>query len=356
MSALKLNLIGFLFVHLAILFVGDVAFANSDDGDSDSPRAWQLSWDNDRFIRRGTDQLYTNGIRVDWTYLKRPSNPVGPVILDGLEVLNGEGPQNTASYSFGQLLYTPTSIKTAVPQPTDRPWAAFLYFGIAAHNDPLDSRWHRSSELKIGVVGPSALGEEVQSAVHNVTGSAQPKGWDNQVKSRVGVQLTHARTYRVDREFTGDHIALQFGFGATAGTIRNYLNATATVVVGDLEGQTAPVLVGNEGDFVVADLRRRPQYMKPFGFFSITPTLMLYNYFLEGQTPYGKNDIDIKNLYFTLQYGVSIPVERWLGGKGDGRLLYKQSIRTREFGLDSGFNGVEIGSHRWGTVEFHRPF
>ena len=80
---------------------------------------------------------------------------------------------------LGHNLYTPRSIAVSAPQPLDRPWAAWLYLGGVAQrarDDRIDT-----IELDLGLVGPAALGRDVQSGWHRLIGSPQPQGWQHQI-------------------------------------------------------------------------------------------------------------------------------------------------------------------------------
>lgn len=355
MISIKNKIASKIIIFLTAVYAKSIFAQDPTSAEENRVRAIHVTWDNDRFVKGGTDQWYTNGFRVDWTYERNPKNSAASLLASGVDALNDNGPNRSISYSVGQLLYTPKNIRESQPQFNDRPWGAFLYAGLASHADPGNGNVHTSTELKLGIVGPAALGDEVQSAVHKITGSAQPQGWDTQLKPRIGVQLSHSRTYRVQTSLSPHHIGFQVGYGGAIGSVRNYVNTTATILIGDLSGQVSPVQVGNENDFIVVDLKDREQYLKPFGFVSFTPTLMIYNYFLEGKTPFGENDLNIRDIYSTFQFGFSVPIGRWLFGDGRSRLMYRQSIRTKEFTSDSDVAGSREASHRWGTLEFYFP-
>ena len=62
-------------------------------------------------------------------------------------------------------------------------------FGIEF--DTLDS-----VELNFGVVGPYALGEEVQNNYHDLIGVARSNGWDNQLNNELGFMMIFERKWR----------------------------------------------------------------------------------------------------------------------------------------------------------------
>lgn len=328
---------------IATLICATSAFAIDDVA------GWQVSWDNDVWAKGKTDRWYTNGLRLTWTWDKPPQNELSRMFLKGSEWFLWSSPTPTLSYSVGQAMYTPRDIQLRVPPLDDRPWGAFFYFSVTAHAYREDE--FRATELKLGTTGRYALGEQAQKLVHRITSSAEPQGWDQQLKARPGIQLTHARIYRFGDKLVGDKVGFQAGWGLGLGTLRGRGSVDAAVVVGDLGGPNGPMLVGNEGDFVVQDFNNRPQFRKPFAFLAANLTGVAYNYFLDGRTPYGHAAIRPKRLYTVINAGVSLPLQEWLGSSWP-RLVYTQSIRSPEFESDLP-SGPGDRRQRWGTLAAH---
>ncbi len=167
-----------------------------------------LHLENDLFT--GTDRYYTNGVKATWLskdletlsdekhlpgWFKRSLG-----WLDNLSVGDGsvgkseEKVWRNIGISFGQSIFTPQETDTDIPDPDDRPYAGWLYGSFALHSKT--SRTLDTVELTMGVVGPSALGEEVQNSVHRKIGAKEAYGWDYQLKDEPGVILTWMRYYR----------------------------------------------------------------------------------------------------------------------------------------------------------------
>jgi hypothetical protein len=114
-----------------------------------------LFFDNDTF--GGTDENYTNGVRLSWI---SPSLPVDRLSgfhrnLDWLlHRIDWQG-GNPWLYQYGisltQLMFTPEDIATSTLIPDDRPYAGWLGLGFSLHAKT-DSLLH-SLELSVGVVG-----------------------------------------------------------------------------------------------------------------------------------------------------------------------------------------------------------
>ncbi len=52
-------------------------------------------------------------------------------------------------------------------------------------------------DLDLGVIGPAALGEQVQNGFHHLIGDTPNRGWDSQLPNQPVVQLLASRTWRL---------------------------------------------------------------------------------------------------------------------------------------------------------------
>ena len=328
---------------MGLAFAARVGAASVDE----SLTGWQLAIDNDVFVKRGSDRWYTNGIRATWTYggEAQQLNLYSQQVAEAGKWFLWCGARPAMSYALGQTMYTPRNIRLAAPQLDDRPWGAFLYFGTTAH--AFRKQQFRATEFKWGVTGPAALGRQAQTLIHELIDSPKPQGWAQQLRARPGVQLSHSRVYRFgDDESRPDWFAFQWGAGASVGTLRTYATGSVAILVGDLKGPNTPLLLGNEGDFVVQDYKRK-QLDRPFAFLMGTVAVVGYNYFIEGPTPYGHSRIESKPSYAMWQWGFSLPLQAWLSDAWP-RLSYVHSSRSAEFSGSKLGRGEAV--QRWGTL------
>jgi len=96
--------------------------------------------------------------------------------------------------SLGHTIHTPAATGRPVPQPDDRPYAATLHGGLAAVVQ--GARIRQTLELRLGVVGPAALGEQVQNTLHRLIGEAPAQGWAYQVRAQPLAELGWSRLSR----------------------------------------------------------------------------------------------------------------------------------------------------------------
>ena len=188
--------------------------------------------DNDMFGGMGQDQGYSNGFLVsavspnlaDYTddpCLPRPARRLNRHLAwlqpDGFDEQN-------MIFGVGQLLYTPTDRNRTDLIADDRPYAAalLLSFGYNARKgDRL-----RTTQLRLGMVGPSAFGEQVQNRWHDVIGSDRFDGWDHQLRDEPVLQLIHERRKRLGRRETpgGWGWDLTRHWGGSLGNFATYAN------------------------------------------------------------------------------------------------------------------------------------
>jgi hypothetical protein len=85
--------------------------------------------------------------------------------------------------SVTQNIYTPTNPDTTIILFDDHPFSAYLAAGQFRDIYSLERKLRMRSELRIGVLGPASLGQQVQSSIHEI----EPVGWQNQVENDVVV-------------------------------------------------------------------------------------------------------------------------------------------------------------------------
>ena len=188
----------------------------------------QVYIENDSF-GPGTDRYYTNGIKLGGgvnadpvieRLFQRPARSV-------LERISDELGEVHLGLFLGQNLYTPRHITSSQPDASDRPWAAWSYLGGVAQS--VLGNELRTVELDIGMIGPAALGRQLQTEWHRIIGADQPRGWDNQLRNEPGVMLAYLDKWRFGPR-TGLQLVPQFG--ATVGNVMSLVRAGGIVRLG----------------------------------------------------------------------------------------------------------------------------
>lgn len=267
--------------------------------------------ENDSF--QGPDRHYTSGVKFSVT-----PGPLTKTTQDATHAWR---------FSLGHMIYTPNDTQTRAPILNDTPYAAWLFLEA--------TRIKRSQKktdiygLSAGVIGPEALGDELQNLVHDVIGAGNVNGWDNQLETRPGIIAFAERRWHglLDGEGALKWLHLSPHLGATAGNAFTYANAGAIFSIGD-----------HDATFSLPD-RLRP------GVFGVGPTgpsknfawsifaggearAVARNVFIDADPPFGdnvtNNGLDRRTGVWDAQAGFTLSYKR-------ASLAYAHIWRSREY-------------------------
>jgi len=306
---------------------------------ADDPWTLNLHFENDLFAN--TDLDYTNGVRASW---------VSPDLHDFIadqqqtydwvnrvnELLQPLHPQLSAQgrvhrnivVSVGQLMFTPRDNSKTELDVSDRPYAGWLYAGFG-YQARTAQKLH-SFEFNIGVVGPAALAQQTQNAVHDIRALERFQGWDNQLHNELGVQLVFERKRRF-RPLPGKYIfALETDlishWGGSLGNVATYLNGGAELRLGwalpkDF-GRSSIRPGGDSNNPGLGNPRHRNWQVHAY--LAGDGRAVAHNIFLDGNSFRDSHSVSKKPFVADLAVGVSATYQRW-------NISYSQVYRTKEF-------------------------
>ena len=303
--------------------------------------------ENDKYFA-GTDEHYTNGFKLsalstDLRNFTGDSSPA-PVrwVARHLGGLVADGQPYKLGLSLGQNIYTPTDITTATPNPADRPYAAWLYLGLAVqvYHPPVRDGGAASLDIfeaDAGMVGPWAIGRQVQNGVHSIMGISHAQGWSHQIHNEPGLNLVYERRYRfsTNRARDGWGADLIPHAGLSLGNILTYANAGAEVRAGYcLPADFGSSLIRASGDSN-ALVRQR---LSVFLFAAADGRAVARDITLDGNTFEDSPSVDKRPLVADLYTGIGLGTRHW-------QFTYAQAYRTKEFSGQanrSGFGSVSV--------------
>ena len=99
--------------------------------------------------------------------------------------------EQNMTIGFGQMMYTPNDKTRSDLIKDDRPFAGALMLSLgynARRGDTL-----RTSQIRVGVVGPSSLARQTQNWWHDTIGVDKFNGWRHQLRDEPVLQLLHER-------------------------------------------------------------------------------------------------------------------------------------------------------------------
>ncbi len=302
------------------------AAAAQDSAAAQQRGVFSLVVENDS-LATGDDRNYTSGIKLAYV---SPAARV-PGWLQGwgrfTRALSGSEPDFWGA-SIGQSIFTPQDIN-AVPAPPDQhPYAGWLYMQImvAAEDDSPSPDYLDTYEVEFGIVGPSALGEEAQSGIHQILAAPEQLGWDSQLLDEFAFAASFDRRWRAWRGFInvpgGLEADLTPDAGVTLGTLRTEARAGLTARIGwriDNDygpPRVRPSLAG------VEHFRGGPLSWSIFA--GVQGRAVARNLFLDGNTFEDSASVDRRPLVGDFQAGFALSGGAW-------RMAYTYVVRTEEF-------------------------
>lgn len=283
---------------------------------------FSLKVENDVFTG-GQDGHYTNGIEGSLAF--EPEQAHWTRNLAGVLPGWSTSDLSYAAYRFGHQLYTPEEIETAELQEQDRPYAGLVFGGVMLFADEQREglRMSDTFTLDAGLVGQGAGGKRLQRAVHKVTGSDAPEGWDNQLENEPFVNLGYEKRWWLQHQLGG--LELEYGpsVGGAVGNLYTYASTGAGVRFG--QG-----LARSLSQPAVTPAPSGAQYFKPgegFGWFvfaNLEGRFMAHNMLLDGNTFKDSHSVDREKWVGDAQLGFAMLWDRW-------QLSFANVWRSHEF-------------------------
>lgn len=278
---------------------------------------FRFHYDNDFFTK--TDYYYTQGITLEY---------VNPVIrkLPGTAVLLKQ--KNCApiyGITFNLFGYTPTSIKSNAILYGDRPYEGSMSLKLFTASSNNIKHLRIASAISIGIIGPAALGKEIQTTIHRWTGNKIPKGWQHQVKNDIILN------YQVNYEkelFHSNNFLLNSASELRAGTLQNRISSGLNFMVGHFTNRYQNSKTKKAEYYLYGQSR-----VNVIGY-DATMQGGLFN----RKSPYTIASGDISGITFQADGGLVINFRKLF-------VSYNQSFLTREFknGKQHRWAGLSIG-------------
>ncbi|PZW51080.1 hypothetical protein C8P66_101297 [Humitalea rosea] len=298
----------------------------------------------------GTDRYYTNGVQL--MYRSPSADLPSPLAwLDRqLDFLQGPGALRWGA-SVSHSIYTPGDTNTYTADPRDRPYAGLLLGSVSLTRATADTL--SVVELQAGLVGPSALGRQVQNDFHRLIDDAPANGWAYQLHDEPVVDLVLDRKWR--RELPGV-------LGMEMDLIPSMTLALGNLTTFAAAGGMFRIGQGLDADF--GPPRVRPSlagsaFFQPktdeFGWYVFAGAegrAVARDLLLEGNTWRDSPGVTARPLVGDMQVGVAFI---WHGV----RIAYTQVFRTEEFyGQGSRGNGIgrEQGLQQFGSLSVSARF
>jgi len=218
------------FYQKIVILLLFAAVCNEAFGESQQPVSFAtLTIEND--IIAGVDGGYTNGLAFSWAHagFNQFSETNIPSwmhsISKNLYISTMPGKRRGVSYMIAQGMQTSSDILVEKLIDDEPPYAGLLAWKGTLYAFDEDTSDRLS--LILGVVGPASGAEYAQKGVHKLTGSDEPKGWDNQLENELVFRLGAERFWSFWRSSSNNSTALEvIGNGQIGiGNLRSDLGA-----------------------------------------------------------------------------------------------------------------------------------
>ena len=288
-----------------------------------------LRLDNDAFA--GSDRGYTNGIQVGFTsptvegFQEAQLPPRLRSLNRRLAWLQPRGFEDyNMTLSIGQGMFTPEESWLSEPNSLDRPYAGVLAAGVTYNGR--NAQAMRSTTLNVGLVGPSAVAEQMQDFMHGLNGSKEFRGWDHQLSDEAVFRILHQRLRKwnlADRARKSDAI---FHYGGSVGNLTTFANAGVEVRF----GRALPDNFGSAPTLPVAEntAPTRISYSTGrsslHGYVALDARYVLHDITLDGNTWRDSPSVVREALVADLGVGFALYWQGW-------KVTFARYLRTKEF-------------------------
>lgn len=290
--------------------------------------------ENDFFAHiSASDKHYTQGLRLEY-HVFDPD--VGPLFT--LRSFYDADRLFSNGVAVGQSMYSPEDITADPTDPADRPFAAWLYLSYMTTVTDPGRHWQDSWEWHVGVIGPRALGDEIQSGWHDLIGAQNPS-WAGQLKNEVGGGFSWKRQWTsvAAGEEKSDWSARTITTsGFTASTVVSEVDAGLKL----LWGYRAPA------DFEAGQGSRSFQQgdgFRLYGFAGVEGRFIPWNVFLDGNV--FRDSASVSRKYLTADFSLGVVLRL---GTAFG-ISYAQVFRSGEIESDPAF-------HNFGSIALSCSF
>lgn len=278
--------------------------------------------DNDLYTSTVHDQYYTNGVEFFYRFLEDNSNlKINKQIKD---------------FRIGQYIYNPQTVKAENYYLNDRPFAGYLFFEAGVNNF-----YQNESVLKLsgqlGIVGPSAFGEEVQKFIHNTFGYDKVQGWQYQIVNNYAIQAEAFYSHKVFKKELGDFVDFHVQAEAKAGTIWNSISGGMLARIGFIK--LLPVYDSNLHHASISSEKKEKPIREFYLYISPNVNYQIYDATIQGGFFDTKSPVTFEIIpwRFNFESGIKYRKNNW-------NLSYSFVFRGKEL-----YNNV-ITSYYYGSI------
>lgn len=283
---------------------------------------FRFYYDNDFFTK--TDYYYSQGVTLEYVHPELKKNPVTKLLL------KAKNSDTHYGISFNLFGYTPTSITKSEILYGDRPYASAMSVKFFAAGSDSIRQQRIASSLSIGILGPAAQGEQIQTGIHRWLKNRLPQGWQHQIKN--DIIINYQLNYEKKIFQAGNYFLLNAAAEARLGTVHDRLSSGINFMAGHFNNP-----------YGIGDKRNKVAY---YFFGQSRINIIGFDATMQGglfnkKSPYTIPTGDIKRFTWQTDAGVIVNFRKLF-------ISYTQSYLTKEFRTGR--------YHRWGGISFGFSF
>lgn len=278
---------------------------------------FRFHYDNDYFTK--TDEYYSQGITFEYVHPSVKKFLLSKLLL---KPYNSNPQYGIAVNLFG---YTPTSILSDSILYGDRPFNANISFKTFLIQADQIHHQQISSALSVGVMGPAALGYQIQNNIHRWLKNPLPHGWQYQIKN--DIIINYQINYEKQIKAASNNFLLNTTAGVRLGTLNNKVSGGFNFMAGRFNKRYEPVNY----------TKRKTEY---YFYGQSRVNFIGYDATMQGgifnrKNPYTIANNNISRITFQADAGIIVNFKKLY-------LSYTQSFITQEF--------KQGKNHRWGGI------
>lgn len=271
--------------------------------------------ENDKFTNGNFDRYYTQGLRV-------------ACMEDDL-----------THWSFGQEINTPAAQENLIPPDDDLPYSALLYLARGKGFLFPAQQAMASIEAKIGVIGPLALGRQIQTAFHHLIGATTYRGWDSQMPNELAfsVEAEVRRRFYIDDPAV-HHWDVIAHAGIELGNIRTGFITGAQIRFGLLDDSWGHGFMRQSTGWVDPVGTGGPREAWWWLFAGISAEVMPHAYMTDGTVFSQSRSVESRPIILQGELGLSLRL-------ASGSFSFAVAHRSREF-------EAQKSTHAFGSIRY----
>jgi hypothetical protein len=278
---------------------------------------FRFHYDNDYFTK--SDEYYTQGIAFEFVYPAIKKFPLSKLLWKPFKAEPQYG------ISFNLFGYTPTSILSDSILYADRPFNANISLKTFLIQEDEIKHQQIASALNVGIMGPLALGYEIQYNIHHWLKNPLPHGWEYQTKN--DIIINYQLNYEKQIVAAGNNFLLNAAAEARLGTLNTKLSGGFNFIAGRF----------NKRFMAVTDKKRKAEY---YFYTQGRINIIGYDASMQGglfnrKSPYVISAGNVNRTTYQAGAGIIVNFRKLY-------FSYTQSYLTKEFRTGK--------YHRWGGV------